>query len=144
MHAIRFPLIDEKQVDDVIAVSLKDGTVLFYTVHEHNVGIRTTFRTEQRKQIHDTRGQNVLSVGITNQEEYVSFFSESKFSFSCLILQFPSSTRFLLITDEQVRLYKLCPLEKKESLKLTELEGLRIMNGTIARIESPKSKTAHC
>ncbi|EGT54852.1 CBN-LGL-1 protein [Caenorhabditis brenneri] len=122
LRTMRFPINDDKNVDDIIAVGLHEGNVYFYVINEHDVGIRMTFKSEQVKKISIPHKQPVINVDITNEEGYFSV-----------------STRIVVITEEQLRIYNCQPMFKRESYKITALEGLKIKNGTVARILSKKS-----
>lgn len=122
LRAMRFPVNNDKNVDDIIVVGLHEGCVYFYVINEHDVGIRITFKAEEIKKISISHKKPILSVDITNEEGY-----------------FSSSTRIVVITEEQLRIYNCQPIVKRESYKITALEGLKIKNGIVARILSKKN-----
>uniref|UniRef100_A0A8R1HMW6 Lethal giant larvae homologue 2 domain-containing protein n=1 Tax=Caenorhabditis japonica TaxID=281687 RepID=A0A8R1HMW6_CAEJA len=123
---LRFPLEDEKRVDDVLAVGLNNGTVYFYTVTEHDVGLRMTFNVEQIKTIAINRKQPILNIDITNDQGY-----------------FSASTKLIVITDEELRVYNCLPMLKRNSYKITALEGLKIRNGAVTRLSNKKVSNSY-
>lgn len=122
LRTMRFPIVDDKNVDDIIAVGLHEGGVYFYAINEHDVGIRMTFKAELVKKIFIAHKQPIINIDITNEEGY-----------------FSASTKIVVITEEQLRVYNCQPIVKKESYKITALEGLKIKNGIVARILNKKN-----
>ncbi|EFO96827.1 CRE-LGL-1 protein [Caenorhabditis remanei] len=122
LRTMRFPIVDDKNVDDIIAVGLHEGGVYFFAINEHDVGLRMTFKAEQIKKIVIPHKQPVINIDITNEEGY-----------------FSASTRIVIITEEQLRVYNCQPMVKRESYKITALEGLKIKNGMVARILNKKN-----
>uniref|UniRef100_A0A1I7SZT8 LLGL domain-containing protein n=1 Tax=Caenorhabditis tropicalis TaxID=1561998 RepID=A0A1I7SZT8_9PELO len=122
LRAMRVPIVDDKNVDDIIAVGLHEGGVYFYTINEHDVGIRMTFRAEQVRKLSISHKQPVVNIDITNEESYFSAF-----------------TRIVIITEEQLRVYQCLPMVKRDSYKITALEGLKIKSGMVARILNKKN-----
>lgn len=72
LRMMRFPVLDDKNVDDIIAVGLHEGSVYFYAISEHDVGLRMTFKAEQIKKLSIPHKQPVVNLDITNEEGYVS------------------------------------------------------------------------
>ncbi|ULT79490.1 hypothetical protein L3Y34_010235 [Caenorhabditis briggsae] len=122
IRTMRFPIVDDKNVDDIIAVGLQEGGVYFFAINEHDAGLRMTFKAEFVKKIGMAHKQPVINVDITNEEGY-----------------FSASTKIVIITEEQLRVYNCQPISKRESYKITALEGIKIKGGIVARILNKKN-----
>ncbi|CAI2355512.1 unnamed protein product [Caenorhabditis sp. 36 PRJEB53466] len=125
LKAMRFPLLDEKNIDDVIAVGLSDGVVLFYAISEHDIELQISYKAEEVTILSVHVKQPILNIDITNEDLY-----------------FSATTNIVVMTDEQVRVYSCLPMRKQDSYKVTALEGLKIKNGSVSRIVSKKSSNS--